>query len=60
MCNILFGDTEEKNYKNQWIVLSLGMSGIILTHVLSCEMIAFFLFVICIIVSAKYSYAKQD
>ena len=47
--NILFEDVEKKKYRRQWMILSLGMSGIILTHVLSCEMIALFLFIICIV-----------
>lgn len=45
--NILFEDVKESKYKNNWIYLSIGMAGIIQSHVLSCEMIAIFLIVIC-------------
>ena len=35
--------------ENGWIILTLGMSGIIQTHVLSCEMMLFFMLLICLI-----------
>ncbi len=57
--NILFENVEEEKYKRQWMILSLGMSGIILTHVLSCEMIALFLFMICIIAYKRIFNGKR-
>lgn len=56
--NILFEDVEKEKYKRQWMILSFGMSGIILTHVLSCEMIALFLFIICV-VAYKRVFSKK-
>ena len=47
MWKILRRGKDEK--ENGWIVLTLGMSGIIQTHVLSCEMMVFFMLLICII-----------
>ena len=51
--NILFENPKEKNYRKQWVVLSLGVAGIIMTHVLSCEMIAVFLCLLCIVAARR-------
>lgn len=51
--NILFENTEEKNYRKQWMILSLGMTGIIMTHVLSCEMMTVFFILLCIIAARR-------
>lgn len=48
MWNILYGDVRTNRYRYNWIILSLGMSGIIRCHVLSCEMTAIFLAVTCV------------
>ena len=47
MWQILKQDKEEKG--NGWIILTLGMSGMIQTHVLSCVMIVFFMLLTCIV-----------
>lgn len=43
---IIYGDAKKREYRNSWIVLCVGMSGIIWSHVLSCEMLAFFLLIV--------------
>lgn len=40
---------EEDEKGNGWIILTLGMSGIIQTHVLSCVMAVFFMMLACIV-----------
>lgn len=51
--NIIFENTEEQDYRKQWMILSLGMTGIIMTHVLSCEMMTVFLILLCIIAARR-------
>lgn len=46
MWKILKRGEDEKG--NGWIILTLGMSGIIHTHVLSCVMAAFFILLVCV------------
>ncbi len=46
-------DTSEKKYKRNWILLSLGYSGLILSHVISCEMAGFFTIIICLLLWKK-------
>ena len=46
-------DPEEAEYKYSFIPLTIGLSGIILSHVLSCVMTAFFAFLLCIICIKK-------
>lgn len=46
-------DPEETEYKYSFIPLTIGLSGIILSHVLSCVMTAFFAFLFCIICIKK-------
>lgn len=43
---IIYGDVKKKEYRNSWVVLCVGMSGIIWSHVLSCEMLALFLLIV--------------
>lgn len=47
MWKILRRSKDEK--ENGWIILTLGMSGIIQTHVLSCVMMVFFMLLVCIV-----------
>ena len=46
-------DPEEAEYKYSFIPLTLGLSGIILSHVLSCVMTAFFALLLCLICIKK-------
>ena len=46
-------DPENAEYKYSFIPLTIGLSGIILSHVLSCVMTAFFAFLLCIICIKK-------
>ncbi|HJA92878.1 MAG TPA: hypothetical protein H9717_07140 [Candidatus Eisenbergiella merdipullorum] len=38
-------DSEE--YKNSWIIIALGFTGLILTHMITCEMAALFIVILC-------------
>lgn len=42
-------DTNDKKYKNLWIPLAVGFTGIIQSHVLTCVMCALFIIPVCII-----------
>lgn len=46
-------DPEEKTYKTAWIPLTLGMSGLIQSHVLTCEITVGVLLLFCIIYVRK-------
>ena len=48
MWNIMFENTNKEVYKSNWIILSLGMTGIIQSHILTCEMVVFFMIITCI------------
>lgn len=57
---ILFGlyrafteDVTQKSYKNVWIFITIGYAGILQTHVLSCEIVAFLTIITCIICIKK-------
>jgi len=39
---LLSEDAESREYKNIWILLALGATGIIQSHILTCEMVAVF------------------
>lgn len=49
MWEILAENTKRKDYQIQWVWLCLGVSGLIQSHVLSCEMVGIFLVLVCII-----------
>lgn len=42
-------DTKEKNYKNIWLILMLGYTGVLQTHTLTCELALIWTCVICLI-----------
>lgn len=42
-------NVNSNNYKKYWIVLVMGFTGIIQSHVLSCEIVGFFVIILCII-----------
>lgn len=56
MWEILKSDCDGKN--QGWIILTLGMSGVIQTHVLSSIMAVFFMMLVCA-VSVKYVFQKN-
>lgn len=49
MWQILRRGGDEKKSGNGWIILTLGMSGLIHTHILSCIMMAFFMLLVCVV-----------
>lgn len=46
---IFTGDIEEKKYKRYWLLPVLGFSGIIQSHVLTCEIAGIFTILLCLI-----------
>lgn len=42
-------DTKETSYRFVWIVPALGYSGLIQSHIISCEMIGVFTIIVCIL-----------
>ncbi len=55
---IFYTDTEEKGYKKAFIPLALGMAGMINCHVLSSEISAMVLVIICILNIKKFAKLK--
>lgn len=45
---LLKEDISDETSKTDWVVLTLGMSGIIQSHVLSCEIVAAFIAILCL------------
>ncbi len=50
---ILAGNPEEKGYKRSWVPLAIGLSGLIQSHVLTCEITAMVMLLFCIIYVRK-------
>lgn len=50
---IFTGDVDEKDYKRCWLLPALGFSGIIQSHVLSCEIAGGFTLLLCLILIKK-------
>lgn len=46
---VFYEDTDESGYKRNWILPVLGFSGIINTHILTCEMAGAFTILLCLI-----------
>ena len=46
-------DIHDKNYKSSWIILTIGFTGLIQSHLLTCEMVGGFTILICIIFIKK-------
>lgn len=42
-------DIREKEYRRSWIPLTIGFSGLIQSHLLTCEMVGFFTIVLCLV-----------
>ena len=50
---IFTDDPNEKGYKRNWLILTLGYSGLIQSHVLSCEIAGAFTLILCLILIKK-------
>ncbi|MGN1148704.1 MAG: hypothetical protein ACI4TB_09795 [Lachnospiraceae bacterium] len=46
---IFTDDYKSKAYRRNWILLTLGLTGVIQSHVLTCEMLAFCIAILCVI-----------
>lgn len=46
-------DRRQKGYKKNWLLLTIGLTGIIQSHVLTCEMLAFCILLLCILLYKK-------
>lgn len=49
MWEILSEDVKQKDYRSKWVWLCIGMTGLIQSHVLSCEMVGIFLIITCVV-----------
>lgn len=52
-------DTGAKQYQYSFIPLTIGLSGVVLSHVLSCVMTAFFALLLCLICIKKTCHPKR-
>ncbi len=50
---IFSADTKEKSYKRSWLIPTLGFSGIIQSHALTCEMAGGFAILLCLLMWKK-------
>lgn len=50
---IFTDDVEQKQYKRNWLILTLGFSGLIQSHVLSCEIVGGMTVLLCLILVKK-------
>ncbi len=46
---IFAGDIQDGKYRKNWLVLTVGLTGIIQSHVLTCEMLALAILILCVI-----------
>lgn len=53
MWKIFTEDINEAGYKKNWIIPVIGFSGIINTHILTCEMVGAFIILLCLILIKK-------
>lgn len=51
-------DTDSREYKRSWIPLTIGFSGLIQSHLLTCEMVGLFTIILCL-VQIKRVFRKQ-
>lgn len=42
-------DTETKSYKNIWVILTIGYSGVLQSHTLTCELALIWTVVVCLV-----------
>lgn len=50
---VFTGNVKEKHYKNAWIPLTIGFTGIIQSHLLTGELVGFFTIILCAILWKK-------
>ena len=50
---------EDKNHKHSWITIAIGYTGIILSHMISCEIVALFTVLTCLILW-KSTFSKKN
>lgn len=50
---IFTGDHRQPEYRRSWLPLTLGLSGVIQSHVLTCEMLAFCILLLCLLMIRK-------
>ena len=53
MWKIFTEDIKTSGYRKNWIVPAIGLAGIINTHILTCEMTAGFIIILCIVLIKK-------
>lgn len=46
-------DIHDRKYRRNWLVLTLGLTGIIQSHVLTCEMLALAILILCVVLIKK-------
>lgn len=42
-------DTDSREYKRSWIPLTVGFTGLLQSHLLTCEMVGFFTVILCLV-----------
>lgn len=50
---IAFKELTQKKFKNKWMLLVLGFTGIIQSHIITCEIIGILFFAICLLLWKK-------
>lgn len=50
---IFMWDIQDKSYRRSFLVLTLGLTGVIQSHVLTCEMLAFCIILVCLLLIRK-------
>lgn len=56
---IYTSETNSPNYKKSFIPLVIGLSGIVQTHILTCEMVAIFILILCIVMIKRTVQIKR-
>ena len=47
--NVYTMDEESEEHRNSWLTIALGFTGLVLTHMITCEIAALFIIVICVL-----------
>ncbi len=50
---IFTGDRSRRGYRYSWLPVTLGLTGVIQSHVLTCEMLAFCILLLCLVLIRK-------
>ena len=53
MYRIFAEDEKEKTYQRNWIVPTIALTGMIQSHILSCEIVGIFIILLCVILIKK-------